>query len=72
MLAAAAIFIGGAAGLEMLEGEIFFREGLKQSFGAEMFATAEEAMEVAGLLLFLHAILLYRRRHMLRLAVRIG
>jgi hypothetical protein len=56
----------------MLEGEIFFREGLKQSFGAEMFATAEEAMEVAGLLLFLHAILLYRRRHMLRLAVRIG
>lgn len=71
MLAAAAIFIGGAAGLEMIEGELFFRDA-KQSLGAEMFASAEEAMEMAGLLLFLHAILLYRRRHMLRLMVRIG
>lgn len=72
MLASAAIFVGGAAGLEMIEGELFFRHALKQSLGAEMFAAAEEGMEVAGLLLFIHTLLLYRRRHMLRLAVRIG
>ena len=72
MLASAALFVGGAAGLEAIEGELFFRHGLKQTFAAEMFAAVEEAMEVAGLLLFIHTLLLYRRRHMMRMMVRIG
>lgn len=53
---AAALFIGGAAGLEMLGG-LFAETAARDGLGVALLATTEEAMELSGLIVLLDSFL---------------
>ena len=55
---AGAIFVGGAVGIEMLEGRQHLLYG-KQDLTYQMYVTVEEAMEMLGVVLFIGALLRY-------------
>lgn len=55
---AGAIFVGGAVGIEMLEGRQHLLYG-KQDFTYQMYVTVEEAMEMLGVVVFIGALLRY-------------
>jgi hypothetical protein len=57
---AGAIFVGGAVGVEMLSGDYYEVHGY--GLGYSMIATIEESLEMAGVILFIYAILDYLAR----------
>jgi hypothetical protein len=66
-----ALYVGGALGLEMLGGAYAEIHGMK-TFAFQMFATAEEILEMAGLALFAYSLMrfLAHRQEPLCLRVR--
>ena len=62
MLLSAALFLGGAIGMEMVGGKIFHDHGEDVTVLPYRLAVAvEEGLEGLGVLLFIYSILLYRR-----------
>jgi hypothetical protein len=55
---AAAVFLGGALGVEMA-GAAWFEEFGRRNLGYVTFWTAEETLEMAGLVIFVYALLRY-------------
>lgn len=70
LLGAAATFLAGAVGLEMLAGAHVQVFG-QQTLTYRLLANVEEALEVAGMLMFLAALLAYMRRRAPRLSFEI-
>jgi hypothetical protein len=61
LMVAAAVYLGGAVGVELIEG--WWREGHGyRSLGFHLLVTLEESMEMAGTILLIHALL----RHLAR------
>jgi hypothetical protein len=58
----AALFVGGAVGVEMPEARYVQQHGL-DNFAYGMFVLVEEVLEMAGILVFLSGLLDYLRRH---------
>ncbi len=58
---AAVTFLSGALGLEMLGGRLAEQQGV-DVLGYRLMATAEEALEGLGMVMFLYALLLFRDR----------
>ena len=56
MVASAAIYVGGAIGVELLTGWLFIEDNQQFGFGYHLAAAAEEAMEMGGIVLFLFAV----------------
>ena len=57
---AGVIFIGGAVGVEMLSGDFYDTHG--DTLGYSMVVTLEESLEIAGVIVFVYAILDYVAR----------
>lgn len=57
MIASAALFLGGAVGVEMLGGSVAEAAGI-ESLRYRLLANLEEGLELAGTLLFIHALML--------------
>ena len=55
---AAALYLGGAIGLEMVGGQYGAAHGLK-NLGFSLIATVEESLEMAGTILFIYGLLSY-------------
>jgi hypothetical protein len=53
------IYLGGAVGMEMIEGLVVEGSG-QQSFLYRVLTNMEEGMEVLGVLIFIYAILRHR------------
>ena len=60
-LIAAAVFVGGAIGVEMISGLQADRHG-ETNFAYAMIITIEEAMEMLGVVIFIHAVADYLHR----------
>lgn len=56
---AAATFLGGALGVEILEGLYSASHGGENSFQFSMLVTVEEGLEMAGVIIFINALLGY-------------
>ena len=69
-VAAAAIYVGGALGLEMVEGALLDAQGEK-GLVYEVFIVIEEAMEMGGVLVFVYALLHYIGAHLTDVRVRV-
>lgn len=61
MVLSAALFLGGAVGLEMIGGKIAESAGV-ETLAYRMLTNAEEGLELAGTLLFIFVLLAYRER----------
>ena len=59
-LTAAAIYLGGAIGTELLGGYFFATYGSTDSFLYSMIATVEESLEMSGVILFIYGLMVYR------------
>jgi hypothetical protein len=59
---AAAVFVGGAMGVEILGGYYAKSHG-EGNFQYSMFATVEEGLEMAGVVVFINALLMYIAHH---------
>jgi hypothetical protein len=72
-LIAGGLYIGGALGLEALGGQYLAEHG-GATFAYTMMVAAEEGMEMCGVILFLHALLLYmeKQRITFRVVVNSG
>ncbi len=70
-LGGAAIFVGGAVGVEMPEAMFVEKNGL-DNFTYAMFVLVEETMEMTGILIFLSGLLHYIGGHLGVLAIRIA
>ncbi|HEX2852934.1 MAG TPA: hypothetical protein VHO24_06830 [Opitutaceae bacterium] len=57
---AASLFLGGAVGVEALEGRYFEQHGL-DDFGFSLYIFIEEGMEMTGILVFIRGLLGYLR-----------
>jgi hypothetical protein len=57
-LIAAVVFAGGALGVEVITGYTWFRYGTEHIY-YKLLVVVEEAMEIGGTLLFIHALLFY-------------
>lgn len=62
-IASACIFVGGALGVEVLESAEFSAH-LKDTLWHELLGSVEEGMEMAGLSLFIYAMLRYIQEHL--------
>ncbi|UBV44328.1 hypothetical protein LAJ19_14260 (plasmid) [Deinococcus taeanensis] len=71
MLLAGAVYISGAFGLELAEGYVRTLMG-RDTFLMEILITAEEALEMAGVILFLSTLLRYVRLALPDLELRVG
>lgn len=60
---AAAVFVGGAIGVEILEGAYSASHGGEKSLQFSMFATVEEGLEMAGVIVLINALLDYLIDH---------
>ncbi|WP_146214728.1 hypothetical protein [Azospirillum thermophilum] len=69
LIASAVVFLSGAIGLEMVGGMIEEANGV-HNLTYRLASTVEETMEGFGLILYLHAVLLYRRQYTDRLSIR--
>jgi len=65
---AAAVFLGGALGVEMA-GAAWFEEFGRRNLGYVTFWTVEETLEMAGLIIFLYALLRYIETEIGRLRI---
>ncbi|HEY5781525.1 MAG TPA: hypothetical protein VIT66_06625 [Lysobacter sp.] len=62
-IVAAVIYLGGAVGVELFEGRLHEAYGT-QNLGYSLLVAVEEGMEMAGVIIFIHALLNYLgRRH---------
>lgn len=61
-LVAATLYIGGAIGMEMIGGRYVELHG-SESMTFTMFSTLEEGLEMAGVIMFIWALLLYHADH---------
>lgn len=59
VVASALIFLGGAVGMEMVAGTVAEMEGI-ESLRYRMMTNIEEGAELAGVLIFIYALLAYR------------
>ena len=59
LVISAVIYVGGAAGMEMIGGSVAEKDGMN-SLLYHLLADLEEGMEVLGTILFIHAILVFR------------
>jgi hypothetical protein len=57
VVAGAALFVGGTIGVELIGGWFFSHYG--DSFAYSLIATVEESAEMAGIIVFIHALLEY-------------
>lgn len=64
------IYVGGALGIELISGYFAGQYGM-QEFGFEVLATIEETLEMLGLTLFLHSLLVYLRKNYRHLQIQI-
>ncbi|MFC4637091.1 hypothetical protein [Deinococcus hohokamensis] len=71
MLLSGALYVCGAFGLELAEGYVHTLMG-RQTFVMEMLITAEEALEMAGVILFLATLLRYVRTGLPDFELRVG
>jgi hypothetical protein len=71
VIAAAAIFVGGALGVELLEGQYAVQHG-QLNLGYSMIATVQEGMEMAGVVVFIYSMLAYLHDLAPRVLVEIG
>ena len=71
LIASGAVYVGGALGLEFVGGALT-SAGLNGSWVYVAVATVEEAAELAGVSLFIYALLLHLERARGRLVVRFG
>lgn len=71
MLIAAALFLGGAVGLELVEGRHDSLYGT-ETLTLQFFVLAEEVMEMLGVALFVCTLLAYIERQFGVLSVRFG
>lgn len=69
--AAAGLYCGGALGVEMLSGLQASRHG-EENFTYAMIVTVEEACEMLGVVLFIHALLNYLQREIGPVRLSIG
>lgn len=60
MIRSAAIFVGGAVGVEAISGKIYADYGDKDGLHYRLATSVEEGMEGLGVMVFISAILLYR------------
>jgi hypothetical protein len=67
---AAAIYLGGAIGVELIEGK--FRESHGVNLTFHLMVSLEEGMEMLGALVFIHALLDYIRKHHASLQIAFG
>jgi len=70
-LLAAALYLGGAVGFEMLGGELASVEGMK-NFNFCIVATIEELLELSGTIVFLSALLAYIREQFQMVLININ
>ncbi|WP_207459689.1 hypothetical protein [Azospirillum sp. SYSU D00513] len=63
LIASAGVFLSGAIGMEMLGGAIVEGTDGVPTLTYRLVSSLEEAMEGYGLILFLHAVLLYRHQY---------
>jgi hypothetical protein len=68
---AAALYIGGAVGLELVGGRYAEMHGLK-NLTYSMIATAEETLEMAGVIVFIYALLRYIADNYIEVRFQIG
>lgn len=61
-ITAATLFVGGAIGVELFEGRYSELYG-SRNLTFSMYATVEEGLEMAGVILFIHALLQYIAEH---------
>lgn len=57
LLLAAALYVGGAIGLEMASGYYISRTGMNHNLTVALLATVEEFLEMSGVVVLIHAIL---------------
>lgn len=69
---AAAIFMSGALGMEILGGYYAASHGGEQSFQFSMFVTIEEGLEMTGVIVFINALLTYVAHHHEDILLRFG
>lgn len=55
----ATLYLGGAIGIELLGGYLFATQGSIDSFFYSMVATVEEGLEMAGVILFIHGLMIH-------------
>ncbi len=60
---AAAVFVSGALGVEILEGFYSASHGGEGSFQFSLFVTVEEGLEMAGIIVLINALLIYLIEH---------
>lgn len=67
-----AIYVGGAIGVELLTGWLFIKDNEQFGLGYHLAAAAEEAMEIGGIVLFIHAVTDYAEKTFGAIHVRVG
>lgn len=71
MLLAGCLYVGGAFGFELMEGYVKTLYG-RHNFMMEVLITAEEALEMFGVILLIAALLAYIREYLPGLLVQWG
>lgn len=71
-ITAAVTFLGGALGVEILEGLYSATHGGENSFQFSMFVTIEEGLEMAGVIILINALLDYIHTHQLEVRLRVA
>jgi hypothetical protein len=71
-LIAAGLYISGALGLEMVGGHIYALNGSGNNLEYMFLTTIEETLEIAGTILFIHALLIYIQVHLPRLKLKLA
>lgn len=59
---AGVLFVGGAIGFELLEGQYFYHYGVREDFLYSLLTALEEALEMTGVIVFIYALLDYLRQ----------
>jgi hypothetical protein len=67
-LVAGGLYVGGAVGLEAVEGR-YFPEGADHTFILELIVALEEALEMLGVILFLYSLMAYMAEQGIRLEI---
>lgn len=67
---AATIYLGGAIGVELIEGK--FRESHGVNLTFHLMVSLEEGMEMLGAIIFIHALLDYIRKHYASVQIALG
>ena len=71
ILVSAIIYLGGAVGFELIGGNYADLYGL-DNFGFNVLATFEESLEMCGVSIFIHTLLIYLGKYYSNLRIQIG